>query len=227
MKVWWSRSPANGNFGDILTPIILNHYKISFEYQNLKTADTISTGSIARFAKPNMLVLGSGVISKSDVLCHTAKYRFVRGKITRDMIISQGGQCPNIFGDPAILLPRIFKRDVEPINQIGLFAHYVDLNQYPQSINPLQKPIKVLKDIWSCDKIISSSLHGIIVAHAYGIPAAWVKLSNKLTGDDVKFHDYAQSVGMESMPLSTLDNPVYTLPKINDSNIHEIMLSLQ
>lgn len=226
MKVWWSRSPANGNFGDILTPLILNHYNIPCEYATLKTAQAISTGSIIRYARPNMMVLGSGVIDSQDKICTSANYRFVRGKITRNIVLSQGGQCPDIYGDPAILLPRIFKRNIEPINQIGIFAHYVDLINYPQAINPLQPVHKVLKDIWLCKKIISSSLHGIIAAHSYGIPAAWVKLGGKLTGDDVKFHDYAQSVGIESMPISTIEKPIYILPKINDNNIHEVFLSL-
>lgn len=225
MKVWWSRSPANGNFGDILTPIIFKHYGIKCEYEIIKNAEAISTGSIIRFARPNQLVLGSGAMWANDKIEPNAQYLFVRGPITGELVRNSGNEC-TVYGDPALLLPRIFSRDVEPTQEVGFFAHYVDLDtKHPYVINPLGSPVKVLKKIWNCKRIISSSLHGIIASHAYGIPAAWVKL-NKLDGDDTKFHDYALSVGLDGMPLSTLDNPDFTLPTIDATKIDSIMRTL-
>ena len=55
---------------------------------------------------------------------------------------------------------------------------------------------KLLETYFECETIVSSSLHGVIVPHAYDIPALWVKFSDNLSGDNTKFYDYFESVGI-------------------------------
>jgi hypothetical protein len=223
LGVWWSKAPANGNFGDILTPLILNHYGIAYSWVNVHQADAISTGSIIKFAKKGMTVLGSGAMRQNDKLEPRAKYLWVRGPLTRDIVLRDGGDCQELYGDPAMLLPRIFEKTGRPRHKVGYFLHYVDLDmedRFPFVINPLEPVEKVLADIWQCERIVSSSLHGIIAAHAYGIPAAWVRLSDRLSGDDTKFHDHALSVGLAQMPLSTVDQPEFTSATYDNQLIH-------
>ena len=55
---------------------------------------------------------------------------------------------------------------------------------------------EVIDKMLSCERIISTSLHGVIVAHSYKIPALWLKYGDKLAGDDIKFYDYYESVGI-------------------------------
>ena len=45
-----------------------------------------------------------------------------------------------------------------------------------------------------CDRLVSSSLHGIIASHAFGKKCAWVSFGGSIGGDDTKFFDYALSV---------------------------------
>jgi len=52
----------------------------------------------------------------------------------------------------------------------------------------------VIDQICSCEKILSSSLHGIIVSDAYQVPNCWIELSGKVLSG-FKYQDYAASVG--------------------------------
>ena len=231
MKFTWIGTPRPGNFGDIITPLILDHFGITFEHDS-SNYDAISTGSIASLAKPGTIVLGSGIMSIRDNLCPSADWRFVRGPITRNRVLISGGQCPPIYGDPGLLLPLLQPERGQKYN-IGIVPHWVDYDEvcakYPKYrvINLLNSdPLEVAAQISECDKIISSSLHGIICAHAYGIPAAWVKFSTKLKGDDIKFIDYFTSVNVQPQ-LSTVNDPIYSTGTFNITPIINIYESIR
>jgi polysaccharide pyruvyl transferase WcaK-like protein len=118
-----------------------------------------------------------------------------------------GYNCPEVYGDPAILLPEHYKPIVEKRYKLGIIPHYIDYklvkaalknNEQIKVINLLTKSVEATtNEILECHNIISSSLHGVIVSQAYGIPALWVKFSNKLSGDNIKFYDYYQSVNID------------------------------
>ena len=219
MKVWWlGSSTGQGNFGDILTPSIFNYFNIDYNYvRHYSQANAICVGSIARRAGPRVKVLGSGIISRSDKVVADADWKFVRGPYTRERIQFFGGECPEIYGDPALLLPLM----VEPSKkefEVGIVPHNVDYNFVTENYSGnniiglgTRDYTKVVDKITQCESIISSSLHGIICAHAYGIPAAWVKPNQKLKGDNIKFEDYFASVDIDGVQ-STYDNPKFIPP---------------
>jgi len=60
---------------------------------------------------------------------------------------------------------------------------------------------ETLTGILSCEKILSSSLHGIILADAYGISSAWLRSSTP-KGLEFKFYDYFLSVNKVQKPQS-------------------------
>ena len=53
----------------------------------------------------------------------------------------------------------------------------------------------------SCECIISSSLHGLIIADSYCVPNKRVILTNRVSGDGFKFHDYYSSFGLTDKPI--------------------------
>lgn len=223
---WWSRAPSPGNLGDVLTPIVLGALGKSVRWTSRRTADLIAIGSIVRFARPAQTVWGSGIMWAHDRPDPRARYLAVRGPLTREAVLRAGGYCPEVYGDPALLLPRVYRPPVEPVHDLGLVPHYVDLRlpAVRESglpvISPLSAdPLAVVDRIRACRAIVSSSLHGIIVAHAYGIPAAWVRLGDGLDGDDSKFRDYAASVGVELVPHRRIEDAFPVLPTLPDLDL--------
>lgn len=221
LKVWWARGPEPGNFGDLLTPTILSLLDKSFSFEQLGEATHLFTGSIADCARPGMTVIGSGAMRSTDTLCADANWLAVRGPITVDMVRRAGGKPSGAMGDPALLLPLLYEPGRAMADQLGIVPHYVDAElaraRHPDAnlIAVLDaSPLRVVEQICACDRIVSSSLHGIIVAHAYGIPAAWVRFSDELVGDpeNLKFHDYAASVGIKLTPHDSIDDAEFVLP---------------
>lgn len=218
------------NYGDLLTPFLLSGLRIRYRKANgHSTADAIMVGSIARFARSGMRVMGSGFIHESDPVCNKARYLWVRGPLSRGKILAAGGACPEIYGDAAWLLPELIK-PADKLHDVGLVPHYVDhadmvaMNTGMPVVDLLQPDIRAVTNaITSFRTVISSSLHGVIVAHAYGIPAAWVPVSDRLKGDGFKFRDHYASIGLDAIP-STMDNPVFTVGSLDTRKIKEALL---
>lgn len=161
-----------------------------------------------RYVNKNSVIWGSG--THDDSIKLTAKPKkvlAVRGPLTRKYLISQGIDCPEIYGDPSVLLPYFYKPEIKKKYKIGLIPHWESLG------SPVVKEIcednrvhlikmkgynywtDVIDEILSCEYIVSESLHGLIVAESYGIPNLWCNIT--LNKYNVKFHDYFQSIGVD------------------------------
>ncbi len=171
-------------------------------------------GSIlAHLNHPHCKVWGSGIINRQDMI-HPAEFYAVRGRYTQQRLRELNLQVPEAIGDPALLLPLVYPAKQSTTYSLGIIphaVHYADLSRQLQSsdvlVIDLTDPIeKVIKQINSCEQIISTSLHGIIVSQAYGIPSLWYTYgATKLYGDDVKFYDYFSSVGIDEYQPFELD----------------------
>lgn len=212
IDLWWSPSPRPGNFGDILSPIILKKLGYSIkEARRTSSGKFMCIGSTAKFIKPGDTVWGTGIMRDSDPIEKNAKYLAVRGPLTGNKI-----GC-DVYGDPGLLCSHFWPIVRTATKSLGVLPHYVDYKQHDVGgINQIDilnaNPIEVVKQINEYDSIISSSLHGIIVAHSFGIPAGWWQPSNKLSGDGSKFEDYALSVGIKLTPEKDYKKVTMTLP---------------
>lgn len=184
------------------------------------------SGSILGFMRQNKdhdVVCGSGFISDTIQVVPPSRILSVRGPLTRQRYLDAGIPCPPRYGDLGLLLSRILPAPVVPKRfAIGLIPHYEDaglplvkrlaaLEGWTViDINQTDTPEKFVKELNECELILSSSLHGIIVADSYGIPAHHVVLSNNVWGNGFKFRDYYASVGRDyfSVDLSSMNTEV-------------------
>jgi pyruvyltransferase len=196
------------NWGDALSPVLVELLsgRSVVHVAGLHHHRHLAIGSILGGANERAEVWGSGFISADERIRGGAPVvHAVRGPLTRDALIKQGVDCPEIYGDPALLLPRFFDPNVEKSYRVGVIPHYIDkghpwLNRIRQERRALIIDIEAgiaefVRAVKSCEAILSSSLHGLICADAYGIPNAQIKLSDNVVGGDFKFNDYRFSIG--------------------------------
>ena len=70
----------------------------------------------------------------------------------------------------------------------------------------------------SANLVVSSSLHGIILAEAYGIPA--ILLRNPIDKSMFKYYDYYGSTRRNSFPIvDTLEEALNVTPSIPENGI--------
>ncbi|PVY43030.1 polysaccharide pyruvyl transferase family protein [Pontibacter virosus] len=237
VKLWWCREFDNGieNFGDGLSPYIVAKVsgkkviRASLKSKSFLGFNKINfaIGSILKKATPNSNVWGSGIISQKDTI-QKANFYAVRGPRSRKRLLELGYTVPEVYGDPGLLISKYFMPSVSKQYRYGIIPHHVDYELVKSKIQTneilvinLLDPIeKVVQDILMCDKTISSSLHGIIVSHSYGIPSLIGRFSNKLSGDGIKFIDYCESVGIKES--SNLWIGSSDLLKLTDSNLNKM-----
>lgn len=213
--LFWSwYSPRN--FGDWITPWLYRRMT-GREPRFCPVAETedrdciFAAGSILRHLRHpgRVTVWGSGIINRDDSFAAPRRTLAVRGPLTRARVLALGYPCPAVFGDPAILLPLFLQPAADRVRRpFGIAPHFVDRARLGAMALPagmvidVTQPVEeVVAGITACDCIFASSLHGLIVAHAYGIPAVWIRSGTPIMGDDTKFHDYYASVGLQVDPL--------------------------
>lgn len=195
-RAYWFRGTSN--FGDQLSPHVLRWVTgvKPIWVPPTYSGKVLATGSILEAAAEDDVVWGSGLI-RSRVFRPPRDVTFlaVRGPLTRAMIHGDG-DVPEVYGDPATLLPSFYMPATTQRHEIGVVPHYVDRSSVQVEdpsillIDVRRHWQEVVDQILSCAVILSSSLHGLIVAEAYGIPASWIRITDKILGGTFKFDDY-------------------------------------
>lgn len=206
-------------------PIVFRHnFRIArwLRHNSYLCIGTLLDGE--KYKDSHTVIWGSGCSGADRGLPTPQKVLAVRGPKSREYLQSQGIDCPEVYGDPALLLPLVYQprrgvqcsiaassvQEVQKASyRLGIIPHVVDLH-HPVieeirekhaddeiliiDLAHYKKWTDVIDQICSCERILSSSLHGLIVSDAYQVPSCWIKLTGKISGGYFKYLDYAASV---------------------------------
>jgi pyruvyltransferase len=206
---WWRET---SNFGDQLAPLLLERFAgIKARWAPVSHAEIVTVGSVLEHVPPlwDGWILGTGKLyedSRLHLHTNTATILGLRGPLT-------ARQCPPgnyAIGDPAMLAPDLLGYNQEPdkLYDLGIVPHWADGHlatdeRFHSSawitrvISPIQDPMTVLREMSHCQKIVTSSLHGMILADSFGIPRRFEPARDwdSTQGGMFKFRDYLESIG--------------------------------
>lgn len=128
-RAFWCRIPSRPNFGDALTPWLIN--RLAGCYPRFVMPDDpqpkfLVCGSIVGLAGRGCTVWGAGLMWRDEAISPASSFLAVRGPRTRARALACGADCPAVFGDPALLLPRLHVPPSVPRTGLGFVPHFSD-----------------------------------------------------------------------------------------------------
>jgi pyruvyltransferase len=221
-KLYWDRhcrgKPWNdflhGNAGDVFTRDVLSHFYPDARPVNLPEGPRIlCVGSIAHKVKPGDVLCGIGcktavlpAVSPQSIYIHA-----LRGPISHDIFKAAGYDVSGVrfLADPGLLISEMVPEQGATKGNVIFIPHYRERELISRKVpsgmrivdidNP---PLFVAGEIQRAECVYSSSLHGIIFAHALKRPCVFVRPATEESS--LKFEDYFLSVGIN--PPTPLDS---------------------
>ncbi len=205
---WWRRDV---NVGDVLSPVIVAAMRERFSLtdqaaKSMSRIHLMALGSLIGMRRFDAVIWGSGIhcLETAENVARRKNYvrydvRIVRGPVTAEILKKAGYKVPDVYGDPAVLMPLFYESPVrEKKYRVSLIPHVgtaVDLfSANVHVIRPETEDYRAFIDaIVLSEKVISSSLHGIILAEAYGVPAVFC--SEGIENEKMKFTDWYAATG--------------------------------
>lgn len=197
-----------GNAGDIYNTDLVR-YLYGVEPVNDKDMGRrlLMVGSIMDKSRDGDVIAGVGARGHQDVPSHRdvrLEVVGVRGPLSAKALHDAGHDIGGLqfMFDPGLLITRIFPelRGIQPEpGRVGFVPHYREGPQYRTNrrynvIDVDATPLDFAREIARCERVYSSSLHGVIFAHALGRPVALV--APRTSEPEFKYRDYLGSVGL-------------------------------
>lgn len=213
------------NLGDSLGPLIVKYLldqkgiDINAEIPEKKHLFTVGSMIVGKNSGGNYqsaTIWGSGVVFKlapyasffQRICRRKLDIRAVRGPKTRKVLRRYGHQCPEVYGDPAILMPMLYNpTNVEKKYDKLIIPQFLRESEFRKA-HPNERIVSmntddykyVIDEILASKIVYTSSLHGIILAETYGVPAVFFRGLAKRV--DFKYRDWYESTGRKDIKFA-------------------------
>lgn len=177
--------------------------------------------------------------SKEISIRSNVNFSSVRGELTKKRLEKVFNKKLDITtGDGGLLSSELIKKQNKKYS-VGIIPHDSERNvevykELKRNINKSivldvrDNPIKVIEQMSACEIIITSSLHGLIIADSLGIPNKRLVVTDNLSGDGYKFDDYYSSYDISSEYLDLRTNIDINLQNIIEKyQVTEKMVDLK
>lgn len=238
---WWEPKNGKNNAGDHLGKVIVQAVLSTYDKTILdkKTSKNklLSIGSVMHFANDGDCIWGTGIngkIDKSKLSFSQLDVRAVRGPHSRNILINEKKiNVPEVYGDPGLLLPLFYSRELlvekSKIKDFIIIPHmnenFETYAKFKSNVcSPVKGALEFTRDIVNSKFVISSSLHGVIIAEAYGIPAVFLHADS---GESLfKYDDYYNGTGRDYYAKAMTVEDAFKMKTPGIDNLSEIQHKL-
>ena len=239
LKFWF----ADGipNFGDFVTPWLASYFtnRPILNVRNIPSSEgaILGVGSIVQAFGENhkkIKVWGSGIISADNHLATATKLKKTRldhvyacrGELTKKFFNDYDFSHSNILGDPALLFGKLYEPKKNKIKKYkyAIIPHYIHFKIFEEMkikdciiVDVRNELTSVIDQIANSEKVISTSMHGLIIAQSYNIPWLHLYINNGrlLMGEEFKFEDFFSILNREKVSQFKINK--------SDININTVM----
>lgn len=226
------------SLGEVIVKFLLDKEGIDIDAEVSKTKFLNCVGTNIHGSYQDTTIWGSGTYPTGKVDTFLWKLsrrkldvRAVRGPLTRKVLLEFGYNCPEIYGDPAILMPLIYNPKIEKKRERLIIPQFINEREFREkhtddymlsmNTNDYQH---VIDEIVSSEIVYTSSLHGIILAETYGIPAIFFRGLPKFK--DFKYYDWYESTGRKDIKIAENYEEALTMAPLPLPNLDELVRGL-
>jgi pyruvyltransferase len=225
-----------GNAGDLF-----NVDLVAWKYPGVRPvivrdhgSKILFVGSIARLVGAGDVVNGIG--AKAATMTPAAvdvQIRGLRGPLSLATFKTAGYDVSTVefLGDPGLAIGRVHPELHEVVPEVGrtiVIPHYRHRNEFGASKIPIvqidAKPVSIGREIARSEHVYTSSLHGLIWAHALGRPATLI--APPAEEPAFKYEDYLLSIGHSLGSPPTLDEALRIRKPDSPIDVAEVVSSI-